>query len=211
MEIFFCKALARRAIKRFRQDMIRDRFFYPLIALLIVLIVTVAMLPSCRESLTDTDIRTQGYLALGDDLALIEASPGTTVSFVGETGGQPAFVTASAHLARSAAPPSAGVFAPLGSDYERVFAGKNLRMTLTARQGSANPVETFRMGYFTAGPGDSGWQTFQLTPEFQDFSFTFTPPLPNDEPDLDYFGVWPDEEGQQREMDISKFQIEVLN
>lgn len=191
--------------------MIRDRFFYPLIALLTVMIVTVAMLPSCRESLTDADIRTQGYLAQGDDLALIEASPGTTVSFVGETSREPAYVTASAHLSRSAAPPSAGVFAPLGSDYERVFAEKNLRMTLTARQGSTNPVETFRAGYFTAGPGDSGWQTFELTPEFQDFSFTFTPPLPNDEPDLDYFGVWPDEEGQQREMDISRFKIEVVD
>lgn len=203
--------LAQTVIPRFRHTMIRDRFFYPLIAILVVVIVSIAMLPSCREDLSDKEIRTQGYVVQGDDLALIQASPGTTVVVVGKTPNEPAFVTASAHLSRQAAPASAGVFATLGSDYERVFAGKTLKMTLTARQGDPNPTDAFRMGYFTAGPGDSGWKTFQLSPEFQDYSFTFAPPLPNAEPDLDYFGVWPDEDGQQREMDISRFKVEVLN
>ena len=190
--------------------MIRDRFFYPLLIVVITMIVIVAMLPSCRDNLSETEIVSEGYLVQGDDLALIQASPGTTVLFVGKTSAEPAFVTAAAHLSRSSAPASAGVFAPLGSDYEQALAGRDLRMTVTARQGSTNPTDSFRVGYFTAGAGDSGWKIFDLTPEFQDYSFTFTPPVPTEAPDLDYFGVWPDEEGEQREMDISRFKIEVL-
>jgi len=191
--------------------MIRDRYFYPLFLTVVALIVTIAMLPSCRDNLTDKEIKTQGYVVEGKDLALIQASPGTSYVFVGKTTNEPAYITASAHLSRDVAPPSAGVFAPLGSDYERVFAGQALRMTLTARQGEVNPSKDFRMGYFTAGAGDSGWKRFDLSPEFQDYSFNFTPPLPTDDPDLDYFGVWPDEDGQQREIDISRYKIEVLN
>ncbi|CAM3716082.1 hypothetical protein [Litorimonas haliclonae] len=190
--------------------MIQDRFFYPLLILVIAVIVTVAMLPSCRDNLSEAEIISEGYLMEGDDLALIQASPGTTVDFVGETSAEPAYITAAAHLSRNSAPASAGVFAPLGSDYEQALAGRDLRMTLTARQGGTNPTSSFRMGYFTAGAGDSGWKAFDLTPEFQDYSFTFTPPVPTEAPDLDYFGVWPDEEGEQREMDISRFKIEVL-
>lgn len=190
--------------------MIQDRFFYPLLILVIAVIVTVAMLPSCRDNLSEAEIISEGYLVEGDDLALIQASPGTTVVFVGETSAEPAFITAAAHLSRNSAPASAGIFAPLGSNYEQAFAGKNLRMTLTARQGSANPTPDFKMGYFTAGAGDTGWKRFDLTPEFQDYSFTFTPPVSSEAPDLDYFGVWPDEAGRQREMNISRFEIKVL-
>ncbi len=188
----------------------QDRFFYPLLILGVALIVIVAMLPSCRDDLSEAEIISQGYVVEGEDLALTQASPGTTVVFTGKTAREPAFVTAAAHLSRDAAPASAGVFAPLGADYEQAFAGRTLRMTLTARQGSANPTGKFQMGYFTSGPGDSGWKSFGLTPNFQDYSFTFTPPLPIAEPDLDYFGVWPDEKGDQREMDISRFKVEVL-
>jgi len=103
------------------------------------------------------------------------------------------------------------VFAPLNSDYERAFAGEKLRMTITARQSRSQPLEEFDMGYFTAGAGDSGWFRRALTPDWQDYSFEFTPGLPKATADIDYFGVWPGDSAEELSMDISKMRIEVLS
>lgn len=191
--------------------MFRESLFFLTMIAIVTTIVYGALYPGKRYVSGYDSIRQNGYLAEESDLQYIKASPGTSALFIAAKNGEPSYLTLSAHLSQSAAPPSAGVFAPLNARYETAFAGRRLKMTLTARQGQTSPVETFQMGYFTAGPGDSGWQRFQLTSDFQDYSFNFTPKAQITEADIDYFGVWPDEEGLQRTMDVLRYKIEVLD
>ena len=91
------------------------------------------------------------------------------------TQSSPAYITASSHVPRVNAQASAGIFAVLGPDYERVLGGRALSMTVSARKNRAYALDEFDMGYFTAGAGDSGWKTRKLTDVWRDYVLYFTP------------------------------------
>ena len=191
--------------------MLKDRFFYPLALALIAGMVWFALSRASASKLTDACIWQNGYVSQGEDLARLTASPGTSYEYMGATSKDPAHIVAMTQIARKNIDPSAGVFAPLGPDYERAFAGQKIRLTVRARQGRKDPLEEFDMAYFTSGVGNTGWQRYKLTPKWKNYSLDYTPGLPNGDPDLDYFGVWPGEDGEQKTMDIEFMKVDVLS
>lgn len=191
--------------------MLKDRFFYPLALVLIAGMVWFALSRATVTTLSDACIWQNGFITQGEDLVTLTASPGTTYEYIGATPNDPAHIVAKTEIPRRTAPASAGIFAALGPDYERALAGQQIRVTVRARQGRKNPLPEFDMGYFTAGAGDSGWRRRTLTPEWKDYVLDFAPKPPNGDPDLDYLGVWPGEEGEQKTMDIEFMKIDVLS
>lgn len=189
----------------------RDLYFYPLAIVVIALIIGVSLSVGDYERPTDAQIKQSGYNIADEDLTRLTASEGTNYEYVGATQGSPAFARLWTHQNKDNVGASAGVFAPLNSDYERAFAGERLRMIITARQSQSNPLEGFEAGYFTAGAGDSGWKTFSLTREWADYEFEFQPGFPKADPDIDYFGIWPGRTAETLSMDVSEMRIEVLN
>ena len=182
-------------------------------ALIVGAIVYGALYPGQKNQLAKSEILTEGYVAKGESLKFIQASPGTSSDYImpDASDANSAYLLLTSHLPRETAPPSAGVFAPLNAPYEQAFAGRKLLMTVRAKQISDTPLNEFRMGYFTAGAGDSGWKVFNLTSDYEDYNFTFTPRASDATPDLDYFGIWPDEQGKKRKMAVSEFRIEVVD
>ena len=191
--------------------MLKDRFFYPIALALIAGMIWYALSLSTATKLTDACIWQNGFTVQGEDLITLTASPGTTYEYRGATPTDSAHIIAMTQIPRRDAPPSAGVFASLSSDYERALAGQNIRITIRAREGRKNPLDLFDMGYFTAGAGDSGWRRRTLIADWQDYVLDFSPKLPNGEPDLDYLGVWPGDTGEQKTMDIAFMKIDVLS
>lgn len=191
--------------------MLKDRFFYPIALALIAAMIWFALSRSTTTKLTDACIWQNGFITQGEDLVTLTASPGTTYDYVGATPSVPAHIVAWTQIARRNATPSAGVFASLGPDYERAFASQNIRMTVRARQGRKNPLETFDMGYFTGGVGDSGWSRRSLTSEWQDYVLEFKPNPPNADPDVDYLGVWPGDSGELKTMNIEFIKVELIS
>ena len=190
----------------------KDRFFYPLAGVVIAGIIALAFLPGGQgPALDKTQILTDGYVLGGNDLTSLYASGGTDFMFVESEGGAEAHAVLSSNLPRNMAPASAGVFATLSSDYEGVFAGQKLQITISAKAAKDNPLERFEAGYFTSGPGDSGWRAFALTPKYKDYSFTFTPGTVNGPPGRDYVGIWPGIEGKKKRMVVRSFTIKVID
>jgi hypothetical protein len=191
--------------------MLKDRFFYPLALAFIAGMIWFALSFADETKLTDACIWHNGFMTQGEDLVTLTASPGTVYDYVGATPADPAHIVAMTQIPRRDAPASAGIFAALGPDYERAFAGQKIRVTIRARQGRKNPLSEFDMGYFTAGAGDSGWRRRALTPEWKDYVLDFSPKPPTAAPDLDYMGIWPGEAGEQKAMDIEYMKIDVLS
>lgn len=191
--------------------MIKDRFFYPLAALIVAAIVVLALSFGERIDLSDREIWTNGYVMEGEDLARLTAQPGTQAVFIAATASEPAYARLTSTAARDSLPPGPGVFAPLGENYERAFATYDLRMTVTARASRQNPLPHFDLGYFTDGSGDSGWKRRELTPDWSEYSMGFTPGALSAKQGLDYFSVWPGEMSELLNMDVQKMRIEVLN
>lgn len=188
----------------------KDRFFYPLMVIVIGSILALALLPG-RETggVSDQDVLKNGFVLSGSDLQKLAIAPGTALRFPNTQDGAFSYAVMSSNLPRKMAPPSAGIFGILGPKYERLFAEKMLKITVSARQGQDNPLDDFEMGYFTVGTGDSGWKTFELTPQFEDYIFTFRPKK-NTEPDNDYIGIWPGVEGKSKTMEVRAIKVEIV-
>lgn len=190
-----------------------DRFFYPFFVLLCAAIVLGALFAGggLKVDAPDIDPIADGYVLEGDDLRRLVQPLGATVDFAASSGGQTAYAVLAAHMTREDAPPSAGIFGELLPIYEAAFAERTLQVTVRARQGRENPSERFSLAYFTAGSGDSKPQYFDLTPEFADYSFTYTPRPPRGVAGSDYVGIWPDLTGLSKTMDVERLSVMVIN
>lgn len=186
----------------------RDRFFYPLFVLVIVGILALALSPGQENKRTQVD-PAQGYELTGSDLETLTAAPGTLLSFETGQDGTLSYAILAANLPRKMAVLSAGVFGTLGTEYEAYFVGKTLEITVVARQDEAHPLAQFDVGYFTTGAGDSGWKPFVLTPEFQAYTFSFTPKK-SAVAGNDYFGIWPGRDGDSQVMHVQRMTIKII-
>lgn len=191
--------------------MLKDRFFYPLAALIAVAMIGIALSFAQQVDLSDTMIWEEGYTMEGTDLSRLTAQPGTQAIFHATMGGEPAFARLNTTTARDNLPPGPGIFASLGPDYERAFSERLLRLTVTARPSQINPLREFDMGYFSAGAGDSGWKRRTLEQGWSDYVLEFRPGLRTTDPDLDYFSIWPGETAEALSMDVKRMRVEVLD
>ena len=192
--------------------MLKDRFFYPLAAIIALAMVVFAMSFADNPVLTNEEIWKHGYVMSGEDLTRLAAQPGTQAEFVAATGGQPAYARLTSTVARDSLPTDKpGVFAPLGLDYERAFATRRLKMTITARASGISGLKHFDMGYFSAGSGDSKWNRKSLTNEWEDYTMQFKPGALTEQIGLDHFSMWPGETAELLSMDVREMRVEVLD
>ena len=189
----------------------KDFYFYTLSATFVATSILIAMMHSTEIKVSDECIVENGFIAQGKELKNLTSSPGTSFTFVAASQSSPAYITASSHVPRVNAQASAGIFAVLGPDYERVLGGRALSMTVSARKNRAYALDEFDMGYFTAGAGDSGWKTRKLTNVWRDYVLYFTPTSSQSEPDIDYLGIWPGVRGEKKLMDLRYIKVEVLD
>jgi len=190
--------------------MFKDRYFYPMAAIVIAAMINFALSFGERIDLTEHEILKNGYVMKGEELARLMAQPGTQSVFVSAAAGEPAYATLTSTAARDSIDPGPGIFAPLGPEYERAFASRRLRMTITARPSRLNPLEKFDMAYFT-GSIDSGWKPRQLKPGWSDYVMEFRPSAEAQKQGVDYFSIWPGETAELLNMDIKEMRVEVLD
>jgi len=191
--------------------MLKDRYFYPLAAIIVAVMVYFALSFGTAEAPTDREIWEQGYVMKGEDLARLTSQPGTQSVFVAARGSKPAYARLTSTVARASVVSKPGVFAPLGPNYERAFATYNLRLTITARASDVNGLDHFDMGYFTAGSGDSDWIRKELSEDWADYVMEFRPKALTATQGIDYFSMWPGETAELLNMDVKEMRVEVLD
>ncbi|WP_371397187.1 hypothetical protein [Fretibacter rubidus] len=184
----------------------KDRFFYPIAALIIGAMIYFALSLSVVSAPVDENI----YELSGETLSQLFPSPGTTVQLANDPGGAVAYAVMGAHADRAGVEPSAGVFGTLGSVHEASFAGHPIRITIRARAGQFDPAGAMEAGYFTAGSGDSPWTSFTLTSDFSDHSFIFTPGEITQKGGTDFVGIWPDKSGKGGTIDVMSIRVEKI-
>lgn len=187
--------------------MLKDRFFYPLACLVVAAIVAFALLPGGGVELTEDEIAARGWSLSGISLNELEISPGSNSEYRSEDDG---FIRLAQFTPDGEGPASIGVFATLGPVHERAFAGKPLRIHFQARANPGNPLESFDAAYFTMEAGTSGWTTFELERDWQDYSFDYTPPVtPGTNESVDLLAIFPGRQGERKDMDLASIRIEV--
>lgn len=188
--------------------MFRDRIFYPLAVLVIAAIIGAALSFGGGEDFSDDQIIAEGWQISGIDLNALTISPGSNGAFIADDGG---YIQLSQFTPDGEGPASIGVFATLGPVHERAFAGRLLRLTFRARAGRINPLKEFDVAYYPMEGPASGWNTFELGPDWQDYSFDYTPPIIAAEDNVDLIALFPGRAGENETIDLASITVEVLS
>lgn len=188
--------------------MLRDRYFYPLALLVIAGIITLALSFGHNDGFSDQQIINEGWEISGPDLNSLTVSPGTNSAYVNDEGG---YIQLSQYTPDGEGPASIGAFATLGPSHERAFAGRLLRLTFRARSGRINPLKEFDAAYYTMEGPPSGWTTFTLGPDWEDYIIEYTPPIIAAQDNVDLIAIFPGRAGENETLDLASVTVEVLS
>ena len=190
----------------------RDIVFYPLIAVVVLVMVIAAMYegwtqPKCgpfggAEGPADYSLiilnggdlcrmeGAQGYeLNLDNDVLTIRAEETAPVSGVHEN----------AHFR-------------LGPDLKTAYFGQKLRISLTVKPADGAGAEAFEFNYSTGKAGDTGWIQFDLKPEWDTYTAEVDIPrkLLENSVALDYISVRPVVPEKSRGIELSEIRFRRL-
>lgn len=186
--------------------MLRDLYFYPLAALFVLGMVAFALSFGGGEDVDEDYIVRTGWTMEGEALRNLTVSPGSNMDYVDDEGG---YARLSVFTPFGVGPASIGVFATLGPDHEDAFAGRLLTITVRARASDRDPLESFDSAYFTLEGPQSPWREFTLDRDWQDYTYQFTPPIIDAEPNVDFLAIFAGRAGEQKQMDLASLRIEV--
>jgi len=192
-----------------------DRIFFILAALVAILMVGLGLLPMLGQRPTGpvsgggTDykrIEVSGaqlnrMVAGGDASIELMQADGRTVLRIG------------AIAETLSEDPLRGPHFILAQDLEVAFAGRPVRVTITARAADKYGAENMRVHYWAGSGEGSGWQDFPLSRAFQDISFEYVPPERNagTDPGYDYLAIRPVVPEKERAVFVSSVTLEPLS
>lgn len=170
-----------------------DRFFYPTALFLAGLIVFLAIRPALGALPTGPvsvgNLQYDNVTVEGVDLNRIETGGEARIELVRENGDTMIQVeTAAGTLSED---PRLGPHFPLAADLERQFSGFEMMITVRAKPGQPPGATQMKVNYSTGRDGESGWQAFDLKPDFDDYSFRYQVPVKTGENGLDYLAIRP--------------------
>ena len=107
--------------------------------------------------------------------------------------------------------PQSGPHIVLDADVELAFEARPIEVEIVARAAGDFAASKFEANYFARPEGESGWCPFDLTPQWQTYSFQFTTPKRTDHEGYDYVGVRPVvPDSKRRIMELQSIRIHAI-
>ena len=191
----------------------RDRIFFPLAGLLVLLMVFLALQPGIGRlptgAVAGDGINYDRIVIDGDYLNKAVAGGDARVDLLRTPGGGFALQVVAAADALPDAP-ELGPHFRLAPDIEVQFAGRNIRVTARVRPADDRGATEVKLNYSAGRAGESGWRTFALQPGFSDVSFEYAVPPASGEQGVDYLAVRPVVPNKQRGIVLESITLERL-
>jgi hypothetical protein len=191
---------------------LKDAVFYPLVALLAVLMIGAAMIegwsqPKCGPfGGADGPADYSLIILNGGDLCRMEAYLGYDLELKDEV------LTIKADETANVASVQHNAHFRLGPDLENVYAGRTLRISLTVKPSDGFGAEAFEFNYSTGKPGDTGWTRFDLKPGWDTYTAEVNIPrkLLESSTAFDYISVRPVVPDKTRSIDLREIRFRRL-
>lgn len=191
----------------------RDRIFFPLAGLLVILMVFLGLQPGIGRLPT-------GPVA-GDganyDRIVIEGrylnkviAGGDARTQLVKSGDSGYLLQIEADAGALEGAPELGPHFRLAPDIELQFSGRRMRATVRMRPAETQGAMQAEANYSAGRVGESGWQTFDLQPGFTDFSFEYAVPEVSGDQGVDYFAVRPVVPEKRRGILVERITLERL-
>jgi len=183
-----------------------DRIFFPLIILLAGGLVAFALAPQVGAlpagPVSVGDMNYNQVSVDGAQLNRMLAGGEASVELVGND--QLEIITTAGVLSDD---PRLGPHFELAADIEVQFSGYEVEVLITAKPGERRGATQMQANYSTGRDGESGWQVFDLKPDWETFSFTYRVPAKSGENALDYLAIRPITPDKSRSLLIRRIEF----
>lgn len=191
----------------------RDRIFFPLAGLLVIMMVFLALQPGIGRlptgAVAGDGINYDRIVIEGDYLNKAIAGGDARTELVRTPGGGYVLEISAAVDALNDAP-ELGPHFRLAPDIEMQFADRNIRVTASIKPADERGAEEVKLNYSAGRAGESGWRTFPLQAGFSDVTFEYKVPPPTGEQGVDYIAVRPVVPDKQRGILVERITLERL-
>lgn len=191
----------------------RDRIFFPLAGLLVILMVFGALQPGIGRlpagAVAGDGVNYDRIVIEGRYLNKVIAG-GDARTLLLRTPERGYLLQIEAEALALAAAPELGPHFRLAPDLEAQFSGRKIRVTVRARPAGDKGAMELQVNYSAGRVGESGWQKFGLKPGFTDFAFEYDVPVAAGEQGVDYLAVRPVVPDKARAVVIERITIDRL-
>jgi hypothetical protein len=192
----------------------KDRIFFPLALLVAAGMVAIAIAPGIGRLPTGAvtgDGKDYSVITIRDAYLnkVIAGGDAKTQLVDGPGGRKLLYIEADAGVLSDA--PELGPHFRLAADIEVQFTGFRIRCTVKARPADDHGATQMQANYSAGRVGESGWQIFDLQPDFEEFSFEYDVPLIEGDQGVDYFAVRPVVPNKTRALLVEEIRFERLN
>ncbi len=191
----------------------RDKLFFPLAALLTVLMVFLALQPGIGRlptgAVTGDGVNYDRIVIEGPYLNKIISGGDARAQLIRQDNTYSLYIEAAADDLVAA--PELSPHFRLAPDIEVQFAGRRVLVTARVRPADARGADQIELNYSAGRAGDSGWRAVELQPGFSEVSFEYTvPPFEKSEAGVDYLAIRPVVTGEPRAIVIDRIVLERL-
>lgn len=191
----------------------RDRLFFPLAALLALLMVFLALQPGINRlptgAVAGDGINYDRIVIEGRYLNKVIAGGEARTKLLRTQEGE-YVLQIDAEADALAEAPELGPHFRLAPDLEVQFSGRKIRATVRVRPADDQGAMEVQANYSAGRVGESGWKVFSLQPGFADFSFEYDVPAMSGEQGVDYFAIRPVVPEKRRGLVVERITFERL-
>lgn len=190
----------------------RDIIFYPLAAIFAGACIFIALDPYAERlpsgPVSGGGRNAEDVIVSGRELSRFVAGPEVSLSLdVRSLTQGEAILWIDRQAGGSYDDPRRGPHLVIAEDVEYAMESRPIEVTIEARTAGEFPASQFEANYLATADGESGWVRFDLTDEFQPFTFSFTTPARGSEMGYDYLGIRPLAPDKHREMEIKSVRV----
>lgn len=187
----------------------QDRYFFPLAAAVAGAFIFTAIQPFAdrppRGPLSGGGRNAEDVTAQGDELHRFVPGNYNGLDIIETPEGKVLRITRLASEGYD--DPRSGPHIVLAADLEYAFESRPIEVIIEARAADDSGASQFEADYFAKTEGESGWKTFDLTPDFQAYRFTFDVPAYGGTEGYDYLAIRPVVPDKKRVMEVRSVRI----
>ena len=192
----------------------RDRLFFPLAFILASSFVLMALQPFAQR-VPSGPVSGGGRNAEDvtvKDAELYRFQPGNfdSIRVIPASDKDPAVLRITRQATEDYEDPRSGPHLILAEDIEFAMEHRTIQIDVEARTAGEFAASQFEINYFAKSENETGWKLFDLTQDFQTFSFTSEAPARGETLGYDYIGIRPVAPDKSRTMEVRFVRVYTL-
>jgi hypothetical protein len=192
----------------------RDRLFFPLAFIVASAFIFMALNPFA-ERLPSGPVSGGGRNAEDvtvKDLELYRFQPGNwnSIELLRGSGETPTLIRMTREATEEYQDPRSGPHLILAEDIEYAMENRQIEVQIEARAAGDFAASQFEADYLVKPEFESGWKVFDLTPDFQVYTFTYDVPPIGESFGNDFIGVRPVAPDKRRTMEVRSVRVRAV-